>query len=188
MTHRQRNTFSAALFGETAPPVNDPLDFLVEIHDRIQAQLAILERQARTFAEQGAAAAQQEIKKTLQRIETLGALHTEDEEQSLFPRLRYTSAADDFGLLELAQVLETQHREKEAALAELTAHVETLPAAQTPTAQQLGRLQGLVARLIDLYHAHIMIENQRLVPGSKECLQSSDLNAMQQEMRARWGA
>jgi iron-sulfur cluster repair protein YtfE (RIC family) len=188
MNHPQPHTFSATLFGETAPPVNDPLDFLVEIHDRIQEQLAILERQTRTLTEQGGGAAQQEIGKTLQRIETLGALHTEDEEQSLFPRLRSSSAADDFGLLELAQVLEMQHREKEAALAELAAHLETLPAAPAPTAQQLDRLQGLVARLIDLYHAHIMIENQRLVPGSKECLQASDLNAMQQEMRTRWGA
>jgi hypothetical protein len=106
----------------------------------------------------------------------------------LFPRLRAASNEDVFGLVELAQVLESQHREKEAAFAELMVHVKSLPAApEPPSANQMSRLDGLTTRLTELYRPHIMIENERLIPSSRECLKPSDLEAMQREMKARWG-
>ena len=190
MGNSPRRPAERTVFEEgTALAVNDPLEHLVACHELIEEQLRKLETATRRLAGEAAADrqdARHTLDEILSRLETLGTLHTADEEQTLFPRLRAASSEDLFGLVELAQVLESQHREKEAAFAALAAEVKGLPAAeQAPSAKQLSRLDGLVERLTGLYRPHIMIENERLIPMSKECLKPSELEAMKQEMKAR---
>ncbi len=175
-----------------SPPgvaIEDPLRHLVECHDRIEEHLQILERAVRPLradSEQKRREAREALRKALDFLKAMGALHTKDEEESLFPRLRANLRDDPSGLAELMTLLESQHRDKEAVYEELVAWVSGFPAApESPTAEQVSRLEGLTAQLTDHYRPHIMIENQRLIPLSGENLTESDREEIRREMLAR---
>ena len=172
-------------------PVDDPLQHLVACHDRIEERLQTLERVAlhiRSDSEAMRQDAHQSLDNALKFLEAMGALHTEDEESSLFPRLLAKDCPDSDLLRELVEMLESQHREKEGVLEKLLAHAQKLPSApEMPSADQEMILQSLVEHLAMLYRPHIMVENQRLIPLSAEYLSALDLEEMRQEMRSRRG-
>lgn len=178
--------------GEVGLSVPDALQHLVACHERIEEHLQMLERVIPHLASASEAKrqeAREALGKALRFLEAMGHLHTRDEEDSLFPHLRAKIGEDPFALGELMLILETQHREKEAVFAKLLSHVGSFPAApEAPTAEQVSRLEGWVDQLTGLYQPHIMIENERLIPLSRECLKESDLEQMRQEMRDRRGS
>ena len=176
--------------GVQAGALTDPLQFLVACHDQIEEHLRILEgvpANLRSPSTEKRKEAKETLDQALAFLKTMGELHTEDEELSLFPRLRENLKKDDpFGLLELADLLETQHREKEEAYRELAACVAAFPPhPQPPGADDVRHAEAGIARLVELYRPHIMIENERLIPLSGESLSPDDLAGMKREMQAR---
>ena len=172
--------------------IQDPLQHLVACHDRIEQRLQILERvipHLRSDSEEKRREARQALDNALHFLEVMGSLHTQDEEESVFPRV-LASAGDDAPMLrELTTMLETQHREKEAVFEQLKSHVAGFPASPSPPSpEQASRFEGLVAQLAGLYRPHIMIENERLIPLSAAHLNPADSDEIRQEMRARRGA
>jgi hemerythrin-like domain-containing protein len=170
-------------------PINDPLQHLVDCHDRIEERLQTLERvvpHLRSDSEERRREAREALDRALGFLETMGALHTEDEEASVFPRLLANAREQDPTLVELTAMLEAQHREKEVVFRKLLDQVAGFPPApEAPSAEQVARFHGLVSQVADLYRPHIMIENQRLIPLSAEYLKPSDLNLISEEMRSR---
>jgi len=169
--------------------ISDPLRHLVVCHDRIEEHLQILERvipHLRSDSEQKRQEAREALDKALQFLDAMGHLHTQDEEESVFPRLLANSGEERSLVTELTTMLENQHREKESVFGKLAAHVATFPPAPLPPSpEQATRFEGLVSHLVDLYRPHIMVENQRLIPLSEDHLRESDLGEILQEMRAR---
>ena len=187
-----RLTHNPAAGVDAGVAINDPLKHLVACHDRIEERLQILERvipHLRSESEAKRQEAREALDNALQFLELMGRLHTEDEEESVFPRI-LASGGDDTPLLnELTTMLESQHREKEGVLEKLKAEVAAFPAAPAPPSpEQTGRFDGLVAQLTGLYRPHIMIENERLIPLSADHLNPRDAEQIRQEMRARRGA
>ena len=170
-------------------PIGDPLQHLEACHERIEQHLQILERAVgalRSTQEDECQQAREALSKALSFLKTMGELHTQDEEDSLFPRLRAYLGDDPYALGELMVMLDTQHREKEGVYAELVGCVSAFPAAPSaPTAEQAGRCEGLVAQLTGIYRPHILIENERLLPLSGECLPKAALDEIREEMRQR---
>jgi len=172
--------------------INDPLQHLVACHDRIEQRLQILERvipHLRSDSEEKRREARQALDNALRFLEVMGTLHTQDEEESVFPRV-LANAGDDAPMLgELTTMLESQHREKEAVFEQLKAHAASFPLApEPPSPEQASRFEGLVAQLAGLYRPHIMIENERLIPLSAPHLNQAQSDEIAQEMRARRGA
>ena len=69
---------------------DNPLQHLVACHERIEERLQTLERLSqhiRSESEEKRQQAREALDNTLQFLESMGKLHTEDEEASLFPRL-----------------------------------------------------------------------------------------------------
>ena len=169
--------------------ISDPLRHLVVCHDRIEEHLQILERvipHLRSDSEQKRQEVREALDKALQFLDAMGHLHTQDEEESVFPRLLANGRDEGPALTELMTMLESQHREKEAVFAKLAAHVAAFPPAPLPPSlEQASRFDGLVSQLVDLYRLHIMVENQRLIPLSEDHLKEPDLGQILQEMRAR---
>jgi hypothetical protein len=171
-------------------PINDPLQHLVDCHDRIEERLQTLERvvpHLRSDSEEKRREAREALGRALDFLQTMGALHTEDEEASVFPRLLASAdGSQDPTLAELTAMLEAQHREKEAVFRKLLDQVATFPPVpDAPTPEQVRRFEGLVAQVAGLYRPHIMIENQRLIPISAEYLKPSELDLIREEMRTR---
>jgi len=169
--------------------INDPLRHLIVCHDRIEEHLQILESvipRLRSDSEQKRQEAREALDKALQFLGAMGHLHTQDEEESVFPRLLANSGDERSVVAELTTMLESQHREKESVFEKLAAHVAAFPPAPLPPSpEQATRFEGLVSHLVDLYRPHIMVENQRLIPMSEDHLRESDLGEILQEMRAR---
>jgi len=174
-----------------AVSIQDPLQHLVACHERIEERLQTLERvsgRLRSDSEEKRQEAREALDKALEFLETMGTLHTQDEEQSVFPRLLANGRDEGPMLMELTSMLEGQHREKEAVFKKLLDHVAAFPPAPAPPSEQQASLfEGFVAQLAGLYRPHIMIENQRLIPLSTEYLHEPDLEQIREEMRNRRG-
>ncbi len=182
---------SSAASVDQGATLDDPLKHLVACHERIEERLQTLERVIPHLRSESPAKRQEArdaLDKALQFLEAMRKLHTEDEEESVFPRVLANSRDQDPTLKELMDMLEGQHRDKEGVLVNLMVHVKSFPAApEPPSAQEASRVAGLIEQLAGLYRPHIMIEDQRVIPQSAEYLKPSDLDEIRQEMRRRRG-
>src|SRR5438105_10007962 len=133
----------------------DPFARLENTHRRIEERLADLEH----------AAGQADLSTmadVLGFFERAGARHHEDEEKSLFPRLRRHAA-----LAPLLTSLEGEHRAHEEAREGVARDCEG--AADCPT------LVAAAARLCAVYRAHIVREEKELFPAARAALDEATL-------------
>lgn len=170
------------------PNFAEPLKLLVHCHERIEAQLSALERAAeilrsgdrrslpRVFGAIDAASAHFAIP---------GVKHTEDEEVSLFPRLREHGGAGGEDALAAMAELESQHRTAEKLHAEFDEFVSTLPRDGSADARELDCFSSLVAELVTLYRPHILLENNFVFPIAGRVLPAMEIQGLGEEMRAR---
>src|SRR6266511_857189 len=169
------------------PDFNDPLGLLVRCHERIETQLSALERAAeilragdrRSLSQVFAA-----IHAACAHFATPGVKHTEDEEVSLFPRLRERGGADGQDALAAMAKLEFQHRTAEQLHREFDEFVSCLPCDGSADARELDCFSELVTELTTLYRPHILFENNFIFPVAAEVLPASEIQALGAEMRA----
>ncbi len=170
------------------PDFTNPLGLLVLCHERIEAQLNAIERAAEilsagdtgsltsVFAAVDAAGAHFAI---------AGVKHTEDEEVSLFPRLRERGGIAGEDALAAMAELESQHRAAEKLHTEFDQLVRDLPRDGSADAKDLDRFSDVVIELSTLYRPHILLENNFVFPVAARVLPASEIQALGQEMRAR---
>ena len=173
----------------------DPFARLCHTHRRIEERLDDLQRGA---AEVGDEAKRGEaldaIFNVLGFFERAGARHHDDEEESLFPRLR--SAASHPGvdhaaaaracrqLAEILAALTAEHREHDAVYAELLSLAHSVP--QTgPDDGYAARLQATAKRFAQLYRAHIRREEDELFPAAARALDAKTIGDLAREMSER---
>lgn len=161
--------------------VDRPLDHLVACHGRIEERLATLER-AGEVLETRREEALGAIDACFRYFETNGVRHTEDEEESTFPRMmpRLTPVERD-----QIERLERQHREADSLYGELKEAVEQIRAGQDSGA--ITRYRDAVSRFSGLYREHIEWENRELMAMARRVLSGDDLGQISVEMRKRRG-
>jgi hemerythrin-like domain-containing protein len=159
--------------GVPTATIDTPIEHLVACHRRIEQRLDTLV-DAVAHLETDRAAALSAIANSLHFLDTNGALHTTDEETSLFPLLRGRLSAAE---TEFLDSLEAQHDEAEAIYAELKQRVseECFDAKYLECAN----------RLRTLYRAHIRSEDDILMPLAKRTLGDHELHQISREMRER---
>ena len=116
---------------------------------------------------------------------TPGVKHTEDEDVSLFPRLRERGGTAGQDALAAMAELESQHRTAEQLHAEFDELVGCLPRDGSADAKELDRFNELVTELTTLYRPHILLENNFVFPVAARVLPASEIQALGEEMRAR---
>jgi len=170
------------------PDFSDPLGLLVHCHERIETQLSVLERAGEILREGDT----RSLPRVFEAIDTAcahfaipGARHTEDEEVSLFPRLRERGGTAGQDALAAMAELEAQHRRAEKLHAEFDELVGWLPRDGSADAKDLDRFSEVVAELTTLYRPHILLENNFVFPIAAEVLPASEIQALGEEMRAR---
>jgi len=154
--------------------IDHPIEHLLACHDRIEERLKVLERAAEHL-ESRPEEARAALQACFRYFETSGVLHTADEEESVFPRMRGRISAQEEEYLALAG-LEAQHREADALYAELR---------QGPG--DVARHRDVVARFCALYREHIATENRDLVEAARRVLREGELHAIAGEMKRRRG-
>jgi hemerythrin-like domain-containing protein len=170
------------------PDFTKPLGLLVHCHERIEGHLRALERAAEllergdvpslpyAFAAADAAVAH---------FATPGVKHTEDEELSLFPRLREFGGAGGEEVLAAVREMEAQHRRAEVIHAEFESLLASMPREGSDGAGHLQRFRELVVALTALYRPHIRVENEVVFPVAARVLPAAEIQALGEEMRAR---
>jgi pyridoxamine 5'-phosphate oxidase len=170
------------------PDFTRPLALLVHCHKKIENQLCALEQVAGKLRDgtlDDKLSAFFAI--NVARAHFAGPLvkHTEDEEVSLFPRLRARGGRAFVEMLDALDELEKQHR----LLEQLHCEFETLAAdiqrdcsSQT---KKIERLDCVVAALCALYRPHMRIENELVFPAAARVLLPGEIQAIGEEMRDR---
>lgn len=169
---------------------DEPLGLLSDCHRRIKRFIGAL----RTVSQQAegaplSAEARAALELSSAYFRTAGPLHTEDEEQDLFPLLRAAAANGASEVAAVLATLESEHREHEHALAKVEPLVarwlaledEGLPAGEA------RELRESLEALEQAYLAHLDVEDNQLFPAAAECLSASDFERLGSAMAERRG-
>ena len=170
------------------PNFADPLGLMSHCHRKIEGYLAGLAA-AGNLLRGGrpgeTAEAFRLIDAAREHFALRGHKHAEDEEISLFPRLREHGGREAEDALCAVAELEAQHRAAEAAHAEFDALTGRLPHDGSARAEDLDRYAELAAALGDLYRPHIRVEDELVFPVAARVIPPPVLALVGEEMRAR---
>ena len=167
--------------GQPNPTIDTPIEHLTACHRRIEERLATLER-AGDHLRQDRGAALDAIRSSIRFLDSSGALHTMDEEASLFPRLRPQLSREELAYVDS---LEEQHDEAESVFADLKDVAAQLTTTSGNAAVLEGRYRQLTSRLGSLYRSHIRSEDEILSKLARRLIDPDQLKAISEEMRSR---
>jgi len=159
--------------GESAT-LDSPLDHLMACHRRIEERLATLERAVAALSEKRDEALAA-IHAAFRFMDSNGVIHTQDEEESIFPRL---------GSSALIETLEAEHREAERIDADLRAAVTRV---ESDGGAAIDDCRASVAALCAIYRRHIEQEDTQFVPAARAALSPDSLAEISREMKKRRG-
>ena len=165
----------------SASTLDRPLEHLMACHRRIEDRLATLERVA-PLLQPNRKEALEAVTSVLRFLDSRGALHTADEEGSLFPRLRAKATAEEVAFFAR---LEADHDTAEAIYADLKAAALELGRRHDEALVQ--QFTGLVSQLCTVYRRHIKEEDTVLAPIAGRLLSESELAEVAAEMKSRRG-
>lgn len=166
--------------GHEPATMDRPLDHLLACHVRIEEKLAVLER-ATGHLDDLTEEVLYAFCSVITFLDSSLVLHTEDEEESVFPRIRVGAPAEE---LEYLDSLEMQHREAEGYVARLKNLVKQLER-DSSLASVRAALGQTALRLTALYRAHIASENVRLTAIGRIRLDEVALAEIAFEMKLR---
>ncbi len=164
-----------------APGFDEPLEMLSACHQRIEDQLATLERMVPHLETRGcddeARAAAQAV---LRYFDSAGVLHHQDEDEDLFPLLRLEATKHErpevtAALDELEREHDSMHAQWERLRKRLEAVVRGEPRIDPEE----------VARFAWLYRRHMDRESAAVLPFAREALDEAQRAALGERMAAR---
>lgn len=167
--------------GATAATIDSPIEHLMACHRRIEQRLDTLANAAGHIPANPTAALDA-IRKSLTFLDTSGVLHTEDEEASLFPRLRQKLSPAEIAFIDS---LEAEHVEAGSVYSELKRLALALEVSGNPSPSLLGQYLECAEQLRSLYRRHIQSEDEILTAMARRSLDDSEVSAISLEMRDR---
>lgn len=177
----------ALQLGQTLQPDFDrPLDLMMDCHRRIEHFLGLL------FKVVGATCGtaldgkhRQALQTSLDYFAEAAPRHTEDEEQSLFPRMRQSDDPRVRNALNAIESLETDHFQAKEAHARVDALGRCWLQDNRLSAEQLDALRQLLTGLQQTYASHIEVEDKQIFPLAGQVLNDAHLEAVGREMQHR---
>ena len=167
--------------GQASATIDTPVEHLMACHRRIEDRLTTLAR-AGDHLRDDRPAALEAIRRSILFLDSSGVLHTKDEEESLFPKLRPHLSPEELQFLDR---LEEQHRAAESVFTELKDVAEELAIAADNFVSVDRRYKKLAARLSALYRPHIQSEDEILTTLVRRTLTDDELRVIAEEMKAR---
>lgn len=162
--------------GGPAAGFDQPLEMLAACHERIEAQLGILDRLPAHLAAHGAdPEACAAAARVLRYFDEAGPKHHADEESGLFPLLDGRTE-----LIQLLGVLREDHRSMERVYALLRPLLQAVVAGRADTWRT-----EIAEQFCAQYRAHIACENAHLLPVAARLLATSDRARLGAAMAAR---
>jgi len=164
----------------------EPLGLLSDCHRRIEYFLNVLSAITDQAKGQRLNSAQErDLQRALTYFATAAPKHTADEEESLFPRLAASAHPDVTEALVLVKRLERDHQEADLRHRAVDALGRKWIADETLSEADAIDLRHHLARLSDIYRAHIAAEDQQLFPAAARILTQTELQSIGLEMAER---
>jgi hemerythrin-like domain-containing protein len=169
--------------GAPSAKLDAPVEHLMACHRRIEQRLDTLVAAA-GHLQNDRQQALDAIAKSIRFLDSNGVMHTEDEEESLFPRLRPKLSREEIAYVDS---LEAQHRQADDVYAKLKAAVGKANGAERIPDELRSEYLDCAQRLRALYRDHIQSEDSVLTGLAKRSLTATDLEGITAEMRERRG-
>lgn len=165
-----------------------PLGLLSDCHRRIERFLDVMIQVCVARAGDEPHADEREaLRRATEYFRVAAPRHTQDEEESLFPRLR---AAGDPRVADVLAEIERLEADHEAA-AQKHAEVECLVThwldAGRLTSGAVAGLSRALQELKSLYQTHIAVEDERVLPLAADVLSREEIRSLGHEMARRRG-
>jgi hemerythrin-like domain-containing protein len=170
------------------PPAdfNQPVEIMKDCHRRIEHFLDVLRKVVDRFGdgdlpEEGRRA----LLASLNYFAQSAPRHTADEEASLFPRLRDIDSVEVRGVLSEIERLESDHRTCEEAHAAVDRLVRQWLSSGRIDEAPRANLRSTLAKLDEIYAAHIRLEEQRVFEVASRALPAGAIRRIGEEMKRR---
>ncbi len=167
---------------------DEPLGLLSDCHRRIEHflnVLLVLGRQLRGGHLEDVN--RRQLDQALAYFAKAAPRHTQDEEVSLFPRLRACQDARAAAALTTLDGLESDHREAERLHDSVDRLVRRWIEADSLPKEETDRLVSDLETLAAIYARHIGLEDHQLFPAAADLLSEGDIEAVGREMAERRG-
>lgn len=162
----------------------DPFARLEQTHRRLEERLEMLQRAAEDLsAGVGVSSALADVDEVAHFLGRGAVRHVEDEENTLFPRLR-ERAASHAELDAILIALEKEHHDHRALEDSVRALVSSWEN-RKPSAEEVSQLSEIAGRLRSVYATHIAREEKELFPLARKILSAEEIDRMGEEMMAR---
>jgi hemerythrin-like domain-containing protein len=161
----------------------DPIDMLLDCHKRIRDFTALAVR----LGERPDAPDEQLIdaaNRLLSYFTLALPLHSTDEDESLFPRLRAAASADR-NVLDALGMLSAQHEALHSVVGELTPAWKQVAQAPSSLRDHVNVVVPATTHMEELWKVHLRIEEEVIFPRVRALLGPDALQAIVGEMRAR---
>lgn len=167
---------------------NEPLGLLSDCHRRIEQFLDLLINVSDAAGEQDLSPAHREALQVALRYFSVAApKHTQDEEASLFPRLRDVNSAEAREAMAKLDALEADHIRADAAHAEVDVLGLRWLQDGHLSLEKRRRLRQLLSELRELYRGHIDVEDREVFPLAARVLTHEQVDQVGKEMAERRG-
>ncbi|MCB9846732.1 MAG: hemerythrin domain-containing protein [Phycisphaeraceae bacterium] len=177
-----------ALGTQGQPGFDRPFELMSDCHRRIEQFLAVIRRALEAYSSRELDEECSNALRTAQRYFREGApRHTEDEEVSLFPRLRDLDRDDMRELLDAAERLEREHDEAERIHHSVDARIDRWLRDRQLTPAEVEAMVLDLDALDRLYAEHIAFEDDVLFPAAARALDREHVLRIGEEMAARRG-
>jgi regulator of cell morphogenesis and NO signaling len=162
--------------------ITNPFEKLVECHDHIMSRLSLFDQTLTAIEQQRALGFRSEkdnIKMMFDFIDTSIALHTRDEEEGLFPKLRpklEEGLPSKHGGGTPVDVMEEEHRTVEGVIDRLK-DIALLMEKETQPSEVADLVNEFVGKgrwLVQAYYGHIWKENNVLFPMAERMLSADE--------------
>jgi hemerythrin-like domain-containing protein len=165
-----------------------PFELLSDCHRRIESFLAVTRRALEHYAERTMdRECEAALRGVLRYFREAAPRHTQDEEVSLFPRLRELGRDDLRELLDAAERLECDHEEAEKLHHGINRRLESWIEARRLDPDAAAALDAELETLERLYARHIAFEDKTLFPAAAGALDPEQVRQIGHEMAARRG-
>jgi hemerythrin-like domain-containing protein len=163
-----------------------PLQLLMDCHRRIEHFLQVLVRVVHEASgEEFSDEQRRALETALTYFRDAAPRHTQDEEDSLFPRLRQSAGTETTEALELMDALEADHARADTLHRQVDAKgFEWLRSGEIASGQRDEMCQWL-EELQELYRRHLQIEDGEIFPLAGRTLTPEAIRAVGFEMKAR---
>jgi len=166
---------------------NEPLGLLSDCHRRIEQFLDLLIKVNDEATDDLSATHREALQVALRYFSVAAPKHTQDEEASLFPRLRDVNSPEARQAMAKLDALESDHVRADAAHAEMDVLGLRWLQDGRLAPEKRQRMRELLNELRELYRGHIEIEDREVFPLAARVLSPDQVDQVGQEMAERRG-